>query len=159
MKASNVIAILIVIIVGIFAVVIFTSNTNAVDLSPVKNAGEFKIFKSQTCGCCALFGSYVQGKGIPAAIVQMDDLTELKAQMGIPSELQSCHTSTVGGYFIEGHIPLEVTAKLLKEKPDIAGIALPGMPQGSPGMPGQKTGAFMIKAIRKDGTYYDYMAA
>ena len=74
-----------------------------------------------------------------------------------PTNLESCHTTIVEGYVIEGHIPVEVINKLLKEKPDIKGIAMPGMPSGSPGMPGQKRGEWIIHAMHHDGSTTEYM--
>ena len=71
--------------------------------------------------------------------------------------MESCHTTVMGNYFVEGHIPLEVVNKLLTEKPDIKGIAMPGMPNGSPGMPGVKRGDFVIYAINNDGSYAEWM--
>ena len=71
--------------------------------------------------------------------------------------MESCHTVVIGDYFIEGHIPLEAVEKLLVEKPDIKGIAMPGMPSGSPGMPGAKKGDFVIYAVNNDGTTEEFM--
>jgi hypothetical protein len=74
----------------------------------------------------------------------MRSLHTVKKKYNIPLEMQSCHTSILGKYFIEGHVPLEAINKLLKEQPDIDGIALPGMPIGTPGMPGEKEEPFII---------------
>ena len=82
---------------------------------------------------------------------------KIEEQYGVPSELRSCHTTIIGNYFIEGHIPLEAVEKLLKEQPNIKGIAMPGMPSGSPGMPGQKQGAFIIYAVNNDGSTSEFM--
>ncbi|MBI2668804.1 hypothetical protein HYX14_03095 [Candidatus Woesearchaeota archaeon] len=116
------------------------------------------LYKSEYCGCCDLYGQYLKKKsGLAVQVKNMDDVTPLKDQYNIPQDLRSCHTVIVQGYFVEGHIPLEAITKLLTEKPDIAGIALPGMPSGSPGMPGSRTGQFMIMAIHKDGTSSEFM--
>jgi hypothetical protein len=77
----------------------------------------------------------------------MDDMTLMKDGLGIPLDMRSCHTSMVGDYFLEGHIPIEAISKLLDEGPTIDGLALPGMPSGSPGMGGAKTVPFTIYAI------------
>ena len=71
--------------------------------------------------------------------------------------MQSCHTTTIGNYFVEGHIPIEAIEKLMTEKPNIKGIAMPGMPSGSPGMPGAKQGPFIIYAIGNDGSVGEFM--
>ena len=80
----------------------------------------------------------------------------LTKEYQIPRNMESCHTAVIEGYFVEGHVPVEVIIKLLEEKPDIDGISLPGMPPGSPGMPGQQTEAFKIYAL-SDGTTSEFM--
>ena len=84
----------------------------------------------------------------------MDDLSSLKTTEGIPGELASCHTAFVGGYFIEGHVPVASINKLLDEMPDIAGLAVPGMPLGSPGMevPNSPGDAYAVLAVSTDGS-------
>ena len=81
-----------------------------------------------------------------------NDLAEISHKAGVPSELQGCHTMFVDGYVVDGHVPIKTIRKLLSERPAIAGITLPGMPTGSPGMTGQKTAPFTIYAVSKDGT-------
>ena len=120
--------------------------------------GEIEIHKSLTCGCCSTYASYVDGKVSPEVkTFDVKDSKEIKIKYGVPSELESCHTTIFGNYFIEGHMPLEAVEKLLKEQPDIKGIALPGMPSGSPGMPGPKSGEFIIYAVNNDGTSNEFM--
>jgi len=105
------------------------------------SAGEVDFYKSGSCGCCGIHASYLQRQGdLDVKITEMQSISGIKQKYGIPSELESCHTAIIGGYVVEGHMPLEVIDKLLIEKPDIKGIALPGMPLGSPGMPGAKKG-------------------
>ncbi|MDP3990120.1 MAG: DUF411 domain-containing protein [archaeon] len=115
------------------------------------------IFKSSSCGCCGIFSRYMDDKGFNVEINDLPDLNGIKEKYAIPIELQSCHTTIVGDYFVEGHIPAEAIQKLLLEKPDIAGIALPGMPSGSPGMPGPKQEKWMIYAVGHDGQVTDFM--
>ena len=119
---------------------------------------EVKLYKSESCGCCALYGSYLQKQDLSLTIEQMADITPIKDKLGIPTALRSCHTLEVDGYFVEGHIPKEAIDKLLAERPaDVIGIAMPGMPSGSPGMPGAKTSPFVIYAVHKDGTQTEFM--
>ncbi len=75
------------------------------------------------------------------------DFEDVKVELNIPDDMWSCHTSIVGGYYVEGHVPVEAIQKLLRERPEIDGIGLPGMPQGSPGMSGTKSGPWVIYAI------------
>ena len=77
----------------------------------------------------------------------LEDMTSIKQQYHIPEDMLSCHTAVIEDYFVEGHVPVEAIEDMLGEKPDIDGIALPGMPPGSPGMPGEKTGVLEIYAI------------
>ena len=82
----------------------------------------------------------------------VEDLISIKDRYKIPEALRTCHTATVGNYIIEGHVPVEVISRLLKEKPEIRGVALPGMPPGSPGMPGEKDQVFEIYALTDEGS-------
>ncbi len=117
------------------------------------------FFKSSSCGCCDVHASYLQKRGFEVQFPETTatDLSDLKKQQMIPVEMQSCHTATIEGYFVEGHMPSEAIEKLLAEKPDIRGIALPGMPSGAPGMPGKKTGPFIIYAVNNDGSASEFM--
>lgn len=120
--------------------------------------GEITIYKSLTCGCCGLYSDYFKSRGNKEVkVVTMEDISSIKRQYGVPLDLESCHMTVVGDYFVEGHIPLEAIEKLLTEKPDIAGIAMPGMPSGSPGMPGTKYSDFVIYAVGHDGSYEEFM--
>jgi hypothetical protein len=102
---------------------------------------------------------HARANGFAVTVRDMDDMSEVKASYGVPDALQSCHTTQVGKYLVEGHVPADVVARMLKEQPDIVGIAAPGMPVGSPGMevPGQQADAYEIVAWDKSGktTVYD----
>lgn len=149
----------IVIAMLILTIFLFTKSSSASSFDTINAMdGDIKIYKSLTCGCCEVYLKYVNGKVTPRVnSFDVQDPNEIKRQYGIPQELESCHTTIVGDYFVEGHIPLEAVEKLLKEQPDIAGIAMPGMPSGSPGMPGQKYGDFIIYAVANDGSYSEFM--
>lgn len=79
------------------------------------------------------------------------ELDQVEARLGVPARLKSCHVVRIGDYFVEGHVPIEAIRKLLMERPSIRGIALPGMPSGSPGMGGKKEGLFVIYGVSSDG--------
>jgi len=115
------------------------------------------IFKSTSCGCCDIYSGYMDARGFDVEVENLQSVDPIKEQYNIPAGLQSCHTTVVDGYFIEGHIPSEAIDKLLSDKPDIAGIAMAGMPSGAPGMPGGKTGDFVIQAVHKDGSVTEFM--
>ena len=104
------------------------------------------MFKDYDCSCCGNYADYLRSNGFKVKVVEMSelDLDKLKTDKNIPQSVRSCHTIDLNGYIVEGHVPVESISKMLKEKPDIDGIALPGMPQGSPGMGGVKTSKFVI---------------
>lgn len=115
------------------------------------------VYKTETCGCCDVYTKYLDKKGVNVEVVDLDDLTPVKKEYGVPVDLSSCHTSVVAGYVVEGHVPLEVIQKLLLEKPDIRGIALPAMPPGTPGMPGPKVSEWIIYSIGHDGEVGEFI--
>lgn len=93
-----------------------------------------EVYKSPTCGCCSAWVDHLRDQGFEVRTIETDKVDELKATHRIPRQVQSCHTALVSGYVVEGHVPAADVARLLKERPAIAGIAVPGMPVGSPGM-------------------------
>lgn len=95
-----------------------------------------KVYKDPNCGCCKEWVKHLEGNGFIVETMDMPDLSAVKDKHGVRPEMEACHTAVVGGYTIEGHVPADVILKLLKEKPAIAGLAVPGMPMGSPGMEG-----------------------
>ena len=125
---------------------IFNFATNKQDALALTKADKQKIevFKTPSCGCCYGYVLFLEEKKFAVKQTDMRNLHSVKKKYNIPLEMQSCHTSILGKYFIEGHVPLEAINKLLKEQPDIDGIALPGMPIGTPGMPGEKEEPFII---------------
>ena len=94
------------------------------------------VYKTPTCGCCSKWIDHMRAAGFSVRFVDMPqaELDKLKVKHGVPSTLSSCHTALVGGYVIEGHVPPSEVKRLLREKPKVVGIAVPGMPPGSPGM-------------------------
>ena len=92
------------------------------------------VYKTPTCGCCAKWVDHMKSAGFKVQVQDMDDLTEIKQASGVPIPIRTCHTAVVSGYVIEGHVPADLVKKVLAEKPKMTGIAVPGMPVGSPGM-------------------------
>ncbi len=92
------------------------------------------VTKDPTCGCCTAWVEQVRAAGFDVAVVESSELSRVKMRLGVPQTLASCHTAEIGGYVIEGHVPPAVIKRLLAEKPDAKGLAVPGMPVGSPGM-------------------------
>ncbi|MBD2746600.1 DUF411 domain-containing protein [Microvirga sp. BT688] len=92
------------------------------------------VTKDPNCGCCTGWVKHVQAAGFNVEVVESAEVNRLKARLGVPEALASCHTAEIGGYVIEGHVPPAAIKRLLAEKPDGKGLAVPGMPVGSPGM-------------------------
>ncbi len=114
------------------------SGAGMSDASPADaNPETLHVYKTATCGCCGKWVEHMEAHGFDVAVHEMSqaELADVKAKKGIGSELQSCHTAEIGGYLVEGHVPADDLKRLLKQKPDgVKGIAVPGMPIGSPGM-------------------------
>lgn len=98
--------------------------------------GEIKMtmYHSPGCQCCVKWAAYLEDNGIDVTIEQTNNLYDVKQEQGVPDQLSSCHTAVVEGYVVEGHVPVEDILRMLKERPDVIGISVPGMPQNSPGM-------------------------
>lgn len=120
---------------------------------------EAVVYKTPTCGCCGIYTKYLPGEGIKTSSVDLTqkELDQMREKYQIPQRLASCHITKIGNYFVSGHVPIEAIRKLETEKPQIAGIALAGMPTGTPGMPGQKNQSWVIYAIGNDGSTSEFM--
>jgi hypothetical protein len=119
-----------------------------------------EVYKSPTCGCCSKWVEHVQAAGFTAKVTEIDDaaLDQLKTKRGVPATAQSCHTAIVDGYVVEGHVPAPEIHRMLRERPAIAGIAVGGMPTGSPGMevPGRAPQQYNVVAFDKQGAVRVY---
>jgi hypothetical protein len=114
---------------------------------PAPRRGDVTLYKNPQCGCCEAYADYLRHNGFKVKAISTNDLTVMGQKYGIRDDLQPCHISLIGGYVVGGHIPMEVIDRLLSEKPQIVGITLPGMPEGTPGMPGNKPGPLDIYEI------------
>ncbi|WP_456425582.1 DUF411 domain-containing protein [Rhodocaloribacter sp.] len=109
------------------------------------------VYKSPTCGCCGKWTEHLRKNGFPVKTVEMPDVSPMKTRFGVPARLGSCHTAVVGGYVVEGHVPADVIRRMLSEKPDVTGLAVPGMPIGSPGMKGARPQPYDVVAFDRKG--------
>jgi hypothetical protein len=99
-----------------------------------KTGPSMQVYKSATCGCCTKWVDHMRVAGFTVEATNVADINLYKQKHGVPPQLASCHTALVDGYVIEGHVPADDVIKLLRERPEIIGLAVPGMPMGSPGM-------------------------
>ncbi len=99
-----------------------------------ESAPSVTVYKSPTCGCCSKWIDHMRQQGFDVKSMDVEDIGRVKATYGVPAESGSCHTALVRGYVLEGHVPADSVKRLLREKPKVAGLAVPGMPVGSPGM-------------------------
>lgn len=145
-------ALMVVVIVLVGFMALGSKNVKNNEVVKKSNGIFATIHKSPYCGCCGIYASYMEDLGYEIDLQSIENMEKIKEELEVPYELESCHTTEVAGYVVEGHVPNEAIEKLLNEKPDIRGIGMAGMPSGSPGMPGPKLGQFEIYEINHDGS-------
>ena len=111
-----------------------------------------EVYKNQYCGCCHEWIKHLEKNGFKVTANDVPDNAPVRESLGIPVKLGSCHTAKIGGYAIEGHVPAADIKRLLKEKPKAIGLAVPGMPAGSPGMESPNPQPYNTLLVMKDGT-------
>ncbi len=120
---------------------------------------QMTVFKTPTCGCCAKWVELVRAAGFRVTVKEVASTAAARQSAGIPEKYGSCHTALIGGYALEGHVPIADIQKLLREKPKASGLSVPGMPMGSPGMEGPYKDAYTVMLIgTPDGNsvYHQY---
>ncbi len=121
-----------------------------------------EVYKSATCGCCGKWIEHLQANGFAVRAHDVAEPATYRAKLGVPDALGSCHTATIGGYVLEGHVPAQEVKRLLAERPRARGLAVPAMPAGSPGMEGPRADAYEVLLIETDGrarVYARYVGA
>ena len=127
------------------------ARRGALEAQPSQLPRAMTVYKSPTCGCCSAWIEHVEKAGFRCTVRDLPDLTEVKASFGVPRALESCHTAQIGGYLVEGHVPADLIEKLLREKPTARGLAVPGMPIGSPGMEGGTPERYQVLLFDRAG--------
>jgi hypothetical protein len=122
------------------------AHVHALDKGPV-----ITVYRDPNCGCCKNWIAHLVKHGFQVVDKTTAEMSEIKSGLGVPDDLQSCHTGVVNGYVIEGHVPAPDITRFLKEKPRAAGLAVPGMPVGSPGMEGSRTDRYDVISFEKNG--------
>jgi len=122
-------------------------------LARVPSTTAITVYKSASCGCCGKWVDYVRANGFAPSVHDDENMDAIKDDMGVPKAVRSCHTAVVGKYIVEGHVPVEDIRRLLQDRPAVAGIAAPGMPQSGPGMavPGAPVEPYEVLAFSTDG--------
>lgn len=128
----------------------------AVSITAFAQQTVVEVYKSPTCGCCKNWIKHLQQNGFTVKAHDVGDASEYRAKFGVPEQLGSCHTAVVGGYAIEGHVPAREIKRLLAEKPKAKGLAVPGMPRGSPGMDGPIKDPYEVLLFQADAKYKVY---
>jgi hypothetical protein len=139
---------------GIAAAVIALSASGATPGAQQKTAARpsVTVYKSATCGCCSGWVAHMRQNGFDVKAIDVDDIEVPKKTYGVPAAASSCHTSLVGGYVVEGHVPADAVLRLLRERPAVAGLAVRGMPIGTPGMEmGAQKDPYVIASFDKSG--------
>ena len=111
------------------------------------------VYKTEACGCCLKWVDHLETNGLDVEVVNVASTAPTREHFGVPPRLLSCHTASINGYWVEGHVPADLVQKLITEKPaGISGLSAPGMPMGSPGMEGPNPVQYDIIAYHADGT-------
>ncbi len=130
----------------VLAAFLMTGGAAAYAQKPAKAT----LYKNPQCTCCEGYATYLRLGGFDVTVKPTNDLAMISHNAGVPERLEGCHTMFIDGYVVDGHVPVDIVRRLLTERPSIAGITLPGMPAGSPGMMGTKTAPFVVYALPKD---------
>ena len=117
-----------------------------------QTAPQVEMYKSPYCGCCGKWAEHMQKNGFKVVAHEVDNVPASRKRLGMPERLGSCHTAKVGNYLLEGHVPAADVRRLLKEKPRALGLAVPGMPPGSPGMDVPKSPPYETLLVQSDGS-------
>lgn len=139
------------------AVPAFAQQSSTPAPKPAAKAGQpITVYRTATCGCCSKWVDHLKENGFAPTVHIVEDTRTTAPGQGVPASLRSCHNATLEGYTVEGHVPAEIIKKLLKERPKVAGIAVPGMPAGSPGMESPNPVQYDVIAYESTGNRYVY---
>lgn len=143
---------LLVVAAGVASLIGFAvGGKEPVPTSSTASAGAIEVYHSPQCGCCGDWIDYLERHGFEVTSRHTEDLGPVKAEYGVDGQLEACHTAVIDGYVVEGHVPAEEIRQMLAEQPDIRGLAVPGMPHGSPGMEGPRNEAYKVLQFTEDG--------
>jgi hypothetical protein len=137
-------------ILGLLVAAVAAASAYMFANSPLR-AEEIMLYKNPQCGCCEEYADYLRENGFTVTVKPTHDLAAMSREAGMTDDFQGCHLAQIDNYVMSGHVPVSTISKLLKERPAIKGITLPGMPEGSPGMSGTKNQSFVIYEVGGTG--------
>ena len=124
----------------------------ALFINSAPTMAEVVVYKNPSCGCCSKWADHLRAKGFSVEVKAVNNMGDVKERFGTPWKMESCHTALIDSYVIEGHVPVREINRLLAERPEVKGLAVPGMPAGSPGMEGRYTDSYNVMLFRSDGS-------
>lgn len=130
---------------------LFALTLLAVGTASTLQAQEMTVYKDPNCGCCSAWVEHLQAHGFSVTVQERSDLSTIKMQQGVQPAYASCHTAVIEGYTVEGHVPAEDIRRLLRERPAVRGLSVPGMPMGSPGMEGAYSEPYDVLSFDAEG--------
>lgn len=133
-----------------------TADTTTLEQAAATQRPVLLVHKTPWCGCCTAWAEQAEAAGFAVELRDHEDLAPIKQALGVPMSQASCHTAEIDGYFVEGHVPFDDLHRLLAERPEALGIAVPGMPLGSPGMEAHVRHSFSTNLISPDGSIVEY---
>ena len=123
----------------------------ALTVANAEDLPKIEVFKSPTCGCCTKWAKHLEDAGFDVTTRDETDMNSIKKELNVPASKASCHTAVVDGYVIEGHVPAKDIIELLKQRPQVRGLTVPGMPLGSPGMEAPRSQPYVVYTFDDDG--------
>jgi hypothetical protein len=133
---------------SVVGALVFTPVTSPANAAPLPGV---VLYKSDLCGCCGKWADHMRAAGFRVTVRNVGSLTTIENRYGVPKGLTSCHTALAGGYVVVGHVPADLVQRLLTERPPVAGISAPGMPQSAPGMDGSTRDHYDVVAFDREG--------
>ncbi|MDR8391209.1 DUF411 domain-containing protein [Aliifodinibius sp. S!AR15-10] len=140
------------------SIIVLATGITACSGSKSESGTEITMYKNPGCQCCAKWADYLEANGFEVTEEASPNMQAIKSQNNVPYDMGSCHTAVIGDYVVEGHVPVEDIKNLIEEQPDAKGLAVPGMPIGSPGMemPGRPAEAYKVFLFQEDGSRQVY---
>ena len=154
MNIKSILTIGVVVAIGVLVFIARSPSDASVEPSSTSpSADVVTVYKTEACGCCLNWVDHLKTNDFSVEVINVASTATTREKFGVPPQLLSCHTGSINGYWVEGHVPADLVKKLITDKPDdIRGISAPGMPMGSPGMDGPNPVQYDIIAYHADGT-------